>query len=247
MDLGTNQAQQPSISSQQPEKAQFGQPLVPQNISTKSPLSKILLSVLGALVVLGLIGGAYYLGTKNNSVSYKTQSVLVPSVTPAPSVVIATSVASAPPNLQTLVAGGVYTFSKYQVSFPVDWQESRTNTNAGDIVTLTKNNYQIKINQGGFDGGACSYSDKPITTGIFQTFASFAEFKDQDGALYRRGKIDQSGYPNQDQYEVCAFSTKNNVFQEFTPFGRIDYLTPLNADNSMLSGMDSIITSLKVQ
>jgi len=49
-------AQQP----QQPLPAQPVQQEVTQEIPHKSQLPKILLMVLGAVVVLGLIGGAYY-------------------------------------------------------------------------------------------------------------------------------------------------------------------------------------------
>ncbi|HSD98469.1 MAG TPA: hypothetical protein VLB73_02090 [Patescibacteria group bacterium] len=224
------------------------QPQVSQTAQKTSLFPKILLSFFTVIVVLGLIGGAYYLGAKNNAVTHKIQSV--PSVTPVPTVITTTTpVASPSPILQTLVAGGIYTFAKYQIGYPAGWLSSRTNTAAGDIVTLTKVGYQLKISQGAFDGGACSYPDKPLdpASGIMQSFVSSVEIRDQNNTLYRRGKLEQSGLPGQDKYEVCAFSTKNNVFQEFTPFGRIDYITPVNADASILSEMDTIITSLKAQ
>jgi hypothetical protein len=209
-------------------------------------MGKVLLVFLGIIVLLGIAGGSYYFGAKSNNLSYQTQ--VIPSVTLKPSSIpSATPVASASPTLQAVIAGGVYTFAKYQISFPPDWQQSRSNTVAGDIVTLKKGNYELKINQGAFDGGACSYPDKPVSTGISQSFNSFVALKDQQNTMYRRGKIESSGPSGQDTYEVCAFSTKNNVFQEFTPFGRIDYVTPVNADAATLIQMDSIISSLKSQ
>ncbi len=232
-------------TSQQPVSPQsvIPDPRAPQNPTSSMP--KILLITLGVIILLGLLGGAYFLGTKKNVVSYNMQTK--PAVTIAPTSIENTPAVSPSPTFQSFIAGGVYTFSKYQVSFSPDWQKSESNTAAGDIVTLTKGDYQLKITQGAFDGGACSYSDKPITTGIFQTFASFIAIIDQDKNQYRRGKIDQSGLPGQDKYEVCAFSVKNNVFQEFTPFGRIDYITPVNADTATLVAMDTIIASLESQ
>lgn len=148
---------------------------------------------------------------------------------------------------QTISAGGLYTFAKYHMTVPTDWTVSSTKGASGEIVTVTKDAYKLIVSQAAFDGGACSYTDKPITTGIFQSFASYVEINDQSGTQYRRGKLAQSGYPGQDKYEICALSTKNNVFQEFTPFGRIDYLTPAGADATTLTAMDAILSTVKSQ
>lgn len=76
-----------------PNVQQSQQPIVPQSTKTQVPpqmqrsssLPKRLLSVLGALIVLGLIGGAYYLGVKNNEqqiTKTATQSMLSPTGLP---------------------------------------------------------------------------------------------------------------------------------------------------------------------
>jgi len=217
-------------------------PMEPEKKSSFS-FGRVFLTLLIFLVIAALVGGAYYLGSKNNVSPVAT----VPEVTRVPTIAAtATPAATSSSAMQTMTAGGVYTFAKYQVSVPSGWTTTHTTT-SGDVVTIAKNNFQLTINQGAFDGGACSYPDKQITTGIVQSFTTFVEIKDQSGNMYRRGKVN-SVTPAQstDKYEVCAWSTKNNTYQEFTPFGRIDYMTPPNADAAILAQMDGVVATLKM-
>jgi hypothetical protein len=81
MDPNTQQPQQPVT----PQLTQ--QPIV-QNAPAKSQLSKVILSILGVLIVVGLVGGAYYLGTQKKTVMPQgktavsvTQAVIVTPTT----------------------------------------------------------------------------------------------------------------------------------------------------------------------
>jgi len=135
MDPNTQQPLQPITpqSIQQPSQLQ-------QNISNKSQLPKILLMVLWALVVLGLIGGAYYLGTQKNTTiisNEKVKTLVNPTkevhTTPINSVFPTTIITSQP-----ISSGQVYSsaVNNYSFQYPLDWQAVIISSSNQDVVVV---------------------------------------------------------------------------------------------------------------
>lgn len=155
------------------------------------------------------------------------------------------------PISDALKAGGVSSFAKYAIPLVTGWAITHTPQENSDSVTISKNHYQLTISQGAFGGAVCSFPDNPVyPNGMVQTFASFVKIDGQNNVLYRRGKItiaEEGGEPGTEKYEVCSWNAKNGMYQELTPFGRIDYTVPENPDATILSQMDSFVASLQAQ
>src|SRR5260221_2825808 len=109
-------------NAQQPQQPVPQQPIPPQPISkevldqelphSSSPLPKMLLVLLGVIVVLGLIGAAYYLGTQKNAMVTSSQKP-----TPAAPTESVTSVPTAMPTSVILADWKTYTNTTLHYSF----------------------------------------------------------------------------------------------------------------------------------
>lgn len=130
---------------QQPVAPQSVQPQVPQIAPSASwsPLPKVLLSILGVIVVLGLIGGAYYLGTQQNAnvVSYQKTAV-VPT----------TPISVAPTNVATPTADPTATWKVYSdasnglsIKYPTDWGYDTALLATLKTVVFGQGNYKIPL------------------------------------------------------------------------------------------------------
>lgn len=106
MEPNPQQQQQP-INPQSVQQA-------PQTIPTKSPLPKIVFALLGIIIVLGLVGGAYYLGTEKNTSNVSSEMRRAPVATiPVTSALTnaATPTPGVPANWKSYTAPDSYTFN----------------------------------------------------------------------------------------------------------------------------------------
>lgn len=135
-------------NAQQPEQPLAPQPAVqekPQAVLTKSSLPLILLSVLGVVIVLGLIAGAYYLGTQKNAaiVSNGKTVVAIPTktITSAPTV-IATPTPDATVNWKTYTDAS----NGISIKYPEDWGYDKTFLTTANFVAFGQgSNYKVPL------------------------------------------------------------------------------------------------------
>lgn len=121
----------------QPQEAVNPQPVqqqVPQAVQNISPLPKILLSILGVVVVLGLIGGAYYLGAKSKQAN-----------TSATAMKVSPTIAEASPTPVHQVGWQTYTDKQYGFSFqyPSNWSFGFVNNQNNS--TIYSNSYFVQF------------------------------------------------------------------------------------------------------
>lgn len=204
--------------------------------------------ILILFVVVILIGGGIYLGTKLNKPTAPTQNpvqnqTITQAPTAAPTTPVNPSPAQAQGNLQTINAGGFGSFPKYTISIPSDWQQELTVNNSQNLLTISKGQYQIQINQTAMGNGQCSY---PGTTPapMSQQYTAYVVLSGNgDAAFYRRSKS-QIPYPNgEDQYEICQ-KNPDGTYSFVTTYGAITYMSPTNADSTALTQMDNIFESV---
>jgi hypothetical protein len=236
------------------------QPVAPPATQPVSPaiakqrLNFLPLVIIGiVMLLLGLLGGYLLFAGKGGTAKIATQTVPTQSakatvtVTMAPNPTGAPSATAATSGQTTVSAGGASSFAKYQITVPNDWFITRkinNQTPAGDTTELTKNNYQLMISQGAFDGGGCGYPDKPLTVGIGTDYVSAVEITGANSVLYRRGLLDPANTSGNQKYDLCQ-ADKTGAFAAFTSVGLIQYTTPLNPSDSMLKEMDAIVASIK--
>lgn len=222
----------------------------------------VILILVGIVLVVVMVGGAYYLGTKNN----KSQNSVVtpnssssptstPSVdsqvtpTPTPTVVSQTLdttqwLTYKSPSFSASVGSSPVAFSiKYPSSWKVgyDNQPVATSPNTyGDGFIFTYNDYQIKIAKGYAPGGnECESSDIKVYT-EFNTVDSqhkFRRVKAYEGETIKPGTI---------IFTICSTipGYPKMGYVSNSEFGKISYTLPQTYDNSTLNIMDNITTTL---
>lgn len=154
-------------NAQYPQQTVNTQPVqsqVPPTVTTLSPLPKIVITILGVIIVLGFIGGAYYLGTQRNipvsSNQIRTAMVPTKSINAAPT--------SIPTLAEVATTWKTYTSTVEKASFkyPTDWIITKpaiqSNAPGADEIGIQSPNGTVKISWvsalSGFGGGCSSTS-----------------------------------------------------------------------------------------
>lgn len=202
MDPNAQQSQQPV--SPQP----LQQPTI-QGAPAKSPLPKIVLSAVGVVIVVGLIGGAYYLGTQKNKTGMYQEKTTV-SVTQA-AIATPTSVSTS----DKVSNWKTYTSPLgYSLQYPSDWvlhpkyADPQGNLGSEAIaITDTKGDKFI------FDYG---YRPLGVPPHVFKT-----EHIAVDGSAIVKAYDDGCDF-DADGSTVATASCKNKT----TQFYQITYTTP---------------------
>lgn len=205
---------------------------------------------LGGLLVLILIllGGAYYLGTQKTT---NTQ----PSNTPTPTISQVLEEKSETPTQEPTkaVESKSFTspkfselgFSGYSLTFPADWtlKEERDNSVPVSTVTLTKQGYTLKIFQAATGGAQCIYEgDMPEgpasdyrTNKYSDLITGFATLRQTENPS--SGKM---------AYSYCQKNTSDGSFGQPTSVGHMNLTTGVAVlDPKIVSEFEGIIKSIK--
>jgi len=146
-----------------------------------------------------------------------------------------------------LDASSGLSFTKYQMTVPVDWVVSHTTTNEGtwvDTLTLTKGSSQLKIFQAATGGAICLYpSDTPME-GPSSSYDTYVEIITQSADVMRRSATTATSGTTKG-FTVCMKSPVYGNFQLPTIYGHMSIATPLNPGSELLAEVDAMIASLK--
>jgi hypothetical protein len=196
-----------------------------------SPKLNILTLFLVALLFLTLgLAGGYLLASntllKESSKNIRTTSL--PTQTPK-----TTSPATA---RKTTFFG-----KTYFITYPITWKQQVTEDTASQILTLTKNDYVIKITYAGMDGGKCVFNGE-LTGGPEDDLrtAKYVEIKSADVIRRRVENKSMNTDANRTTFFFCNSTDKNF----FSNTGFLRYETPRTYDEKMLEEMDSIVKTL---
>lgn len=164
-----------------------------------------------------------------------TESALV---TPNETQVAAVVTPSASPSGTVVSAGGILSMSAYTINVPSDWASSKVGSVSGqsDKLTLTKGAYSITVSQGAFGGAICLYPGDADAE-MAQRYVSFTPLTDQSGDSLRVSSLSTGGFA------VCQLS--GTSWGDITSFGHISIATPPTLDQSIISQINSMISSLK--
>lgn len=200
---------------------------------------KYFISVVVTALIVGLGVTAYFKGwlpqvsfTKPQAVSVQGTEVATPINSPA---VSPTPTALTPTEIK---AGGILSMSAYSINIPSDWSYSKDGSIAGqsDKLTITKGAYSITISQGAFGGGGCLYPGDADSE-MSQRFTSFTAITDQSGDNLRLSTLSSGGYV------VCQGN--GTSWGDITSFGHISVTAPAGPDMTLVSQINSILSSLK--
>lgn len=146
---------------------------------------------------------------------------------------------AAPPGATTVKAGGILVFKAYSVDVPSDWQYTTDGSVAGQIdkLTLTRGAYKIVFTQAAMGGGGCVYPGEAAQEMSIK-FNGFTEVVTATGEKLRVGVLPGGNRA------VCEL--QNGSWGDITEFGHIDITNPTTPDASVLTLIDSILSSLKV-
>jgi hypothetical protein len=207
------------------------------------------LAFLGKLFLFFIVGGlllagGYILGTKANPPQAPSQPT--EKMKPSPTLV-PPSPTNASQNVKTVKAGLASTtaFKPYVIAIPQGWTDVRENTETAGIdkLTISKNDYSLTVYQAALGGGGCTYKNDP-TVPQSQAFSDFTQINGKS-AQFRRS-WNQEAAAKTITYTVCQ-KVDDNSYGTLTMFGRIDVVSPLPADSTVLAEIDGMIASLETQ
>lgn len=205
------------------EQQEAQQPVAPQPVEqvqaqsqSQLSLSKVLLILFGVLVVLGLMGGSYYLGTKQQGsvsmVSYTKQVTATPTNTPAP---------TADPT----VNWKAFTDISFSIKYPNNWTASG---DAGSIEFYDPMSMQKVVGNG---GGIMQVPQQYVNISIFNIADSPKSYVDKlfttapystdTQSMQSRKSIVLNGYSAEvylgtgegsEGYDIIVSDGKNHLF-----------------------------------
>lgn len=199
---------------------------------------KYVFPALTVILLIILVGaGAYFLGrqTKPTETPTNSSNVQTTPVNTTPTLSPTTS------QQKTVIAGGVLSFPKYQVTLPEGWVSEREQGQDMDKLTLTKLGYKITISEAAFGGGGCLYAGDPPSE-MAQTYTAYTEINNPNGYIFRRSGGDVSG--GQRWWTLCQRQNEGS-FGTPTIFGHISISGPVTTDASIVAEIDSMFSSIK--
>lgn len=239
--------------SQQPPMQQSMQPSQPveQPVQSTQPMHREVIEDHGSnkfmtilfmlLLIAGTGFGGYYLGVKQ---SIPFLSSVIPTTGPS----------IAPTEMPIGQQKYAYTLKNYLLDDPKDWNVNRDIQSFNGVISGNKEtlspidhpDYVITILQGGGDGGVCNYPDNKTADGPQHgDYTDFVQLKDQNGTLYRRGLDGENIQKTGLKYTICQLN--QSFYGNLMSFGWITYDTPHNPDKQILSAMDAVVSSIKVE
>lgn len=139
--------------------------------------------------------------------------------------------------LESISAGGAEGYDIYTLDKPSDWSVVEDTEEGLSKLKVSKNGYEIYINQEPGGGIECLYNGPEVE--YPQTnYTQFNEISTKEGKKFRRGKVSDN------KFEFCQKS--DDGWSAPTVAGYIYYVVPKNPDNTILREMDEIITSLSI-
>jgi type II secretory pathway pseudopilin PulG len=199
--------------------------------------------IIGVLALLAAVAAAaYYAGTQQNKLQTQTfQQISQPTAQ-----IQSSSYQKQNDQLTEFTKNKLLntSFKSYSIKYPASWtKDVKKEGEAIETLTLSKNNYAIKIVQAGMGGGGCIF-EGVIPEGPYVDYRNtpYKEIETNVGVLRRIPK--RSNETNMTEFEFCA-STDKKSYQTPTQVGAIAYSVPSDYDPILLKEMDNIIATLK--
>lgn len=195
--------------------------------------------ILIIILLLVVLGGVIYFGTKQGKVTTHAVQTPVPSATP-----------DATANWKTYQTRD----NSFTMNYPADWiiddQSKQIDLyNDGKLeyqqnITFSKDGYSLNsYNPLAFGPTVCLFPDSPSFEGPSAKYTDFVEFSGT-GGLYRRVKSETQDQTGKIKWFACRKDPNSQFFATLAGFGTATYETPLNFDSITLGIMDEILASI---
>jgi len=133
------------------------------------------------------------------------------------------------------------TFPSFSFTHPQSWAVTEKSENKNLIISIYRNNYEIKVTQAEVGGAVCLFKDSPDFQGSSGDLRSkeFTEFTTKKGSILRR-------YFNQNEGDkstifFCQKEAITPYFATPTQLGGIAYYVPAKYDLNIVKEMDEIV------
>ena len=135
-------------------------------------------------------------------------------------------------------------FPAFSLKYPQTWVASEQYVGKDLIVSVYRNNYEIKITQAPVGGAVCLFKDSPDFQGSSGDLRSkdFTEFNTAGGVVMRRYFNKNEG--DKSTMFFCRKETDSPYFSTPTDIGGIVYYVPAKFDNDIVREMDEIVKSI---
>lgn len=132
-------------------------------------------------------------------------------------------------------------FSSFTFTHPQSWAVTEQSENKNLIISIYRNNYEIKVTQAEVGNAVCLFKDSPEFQGSSGDLRGkdYTEFTTSVGAILRR-------YFNQNEGDkstifFCQKETATPYFATPTEIGGIAYYVPAKFDQNIVKEMDEIV------
>lgn len=132
-------------------------------------------------------------------------------------------------------------FGAFTFTHPQSWAVTEKSENKNLIISIYRNNYEIRVTQAEVGGAVCLFKDSPDFQGSSGDLRNkdFVEFTNTVGGILRR-------YFNQNEGDkstifFCQKETTTPYFATPTQLGGIAYYVPAKYDQNIVKEMDEIV------
>lgn len=135
-------------------------------------------------------------------------------------------------------------FPAFSLKYPQTWVASEQYVGKDLIVSVYRNNYEIRITQAQVGGAVCLFKDSPAFQGSSGDLRNkdFTEFSTTDGTVMRRYFNKNEG--DKSTLFFCQKETNTPYFSTPTQIGGIAYYVPAKYDADIIKEMDQIVQSI---
>jgi hypothetical protein len=135
-------------------------------------------------------------------------------------------------------------FPAFSLKYPQTWIASEQYVGKDLIVSVYRNNYEIRITQAPVGGAVCLFKDSPAFQGSSGDLRSkdYTEFTTSGGTIMRRYFNKNEG--DKSTIFFCRKESDSPYFSTPTHIGGIAYYVPAKFDGDIIKEMDEIIKSI---
>lgn len=208
--------------------------------------------ILVVLVLGGLGYGGYYYGRNVGKPSPALDALPnEPAVQPSPEPIVEEEALLPTPVETRIIEGGApksagLVFDLYTLEVPTDWSVDRESGLGSERLYIRKGEYELAIFQAATGGGLCLYPGDPDFPGPSARYDTFTTVTTKDARALRRSGSSQPGRSGKTGFTFCQPSAEGD-YNLPTLYGHLTYSVPHGYDETVLTEMDRMASSLKAR
>lgn len=201
----------------------------------------ITLPIIGVFVLLLVVGaGGYYFATRTAKQTQKITTLQSVEMETKPTPTSSATTDTVKWQSYNITKLPETFFLSYSLEFPSSW---RIDTEERGIFRLTKDSYEIAIDQNGPHGYDCIFEGTPDGPERDLRNIPYIQFDSEQGIWRRFEKEYGNTNPKEMIIDLCIKT--NSGFDDSSDIGSISYSAPRNNSQEVLKEMDEIVKTIK--